>query len=138
MPKGMASWRIRIPVSYARKLFIKRHFTFGIVLASISFLGYLLLFAPSQNGRSLCECPCATRPQTENNNVKPQTEAAITSTGRVFTQEVKVEHDSSSGSLKSLNVHTWSEICGMSVDILRNWPHFPFFPEKRSFIELNQ
>ena len=25
-------------------------------------------------------------------------------------------------------------ICGMNVDILRNWPHFPYFPDKRSFV----
>ena len=34
----------------------------------------------------------------------------------------------------SLNVHMWSEICGMSVDTLRNWPHFPYFPSQRSFV----
>jgi len=28
----------------------------------------------------------------------------------------------------------WSEICGMSVDTLRNWPHFPYFPSQRSFV----
>jgi len=28
----------------------------------------------------------------------------------------------------------WSAICGTNVDILRNWPHFPYFPNQRSFV----
>ena len=28
----------------------------------------------------------------------------------------------------------WYEICGTNVNILRNWPRFPYFPDKRSFI----
>jgi len=28
----------------------------------------------------------------------------------------------------------WSEICGKDIDVLRNWPHFPYYPNKRSFI----
>jgi len=35
---------------------------------------------------------------------------------------------------ESLNVHMWSELCGKDIDVLRNWPHFPYYPNKRSFI----
>ena len=28
----------------------------------------------------------------------------------------------------------WSELSGTKVDTIRNWPHFPYFPDKRSFI----
>ena len=94
----------RIPVSVARRFFIKRRFTFGVVFASVPFLGYLLIF-----GRCL----------------EPQTEAIVTS--------IAVEHDYAK-STGSLNVHLWHGICGMNVDNLRNWPHFPYFPDKRSFV----
>ncbi|XP_078346081.1 beta-1,4-N-acetylgalactosaminyltransferase 3-like [Oculina patagonica] len=135
----------RVSVSLGRRLFIKRRFTVGVVVASVPFLGYLLLFASSDSGRSIsvpeetlstnisCDCPCATKQQTQNKTVKLQTEAVVTSTASAFTRERKVEHDSSE-STGSLNVHMWSEICGTNVDILRNWPHFPYFPDKRSFI----
>ena len=33
-----------------------------------------------------------------------------------------------------LNHHTWVDICETSVHVLRKWPHFPSFPDKRSFI----
>ncbi|KAL9956001.1 hypothetical protein ACROYT_G037414, partial [Oculina patagonica] len=139
----MASWRI--PVSLGRRLIIKRRFTVGVVVASVPFLGYLLLFTSSDSSRSFsvpgetlstnisCDCPCATKQQTQNNTEKTQTEAIVTSTASAFTRERKVEHDSLE-STGSLTVHMWSEICGMNVDILRNWPYFPYFPDKRSFI----
>ena len=140
----MASWRI--PFSFGRRLFIKRRFTVGVVVASVPFLAYFLLFASSKNGRFVSmpgktlssnvvnDCPCETRKQTENNSVKPQTEAVVTSTSSGPTRERKVEHDSLE-STGTLNFHMWSEICGTNVDILRNWPHFPYFPHKRSFIK---
>ena len=133
-----------IPVSVVRRLFIKRRFTFGVLLAGLPLLGYLLLFSSSETGLStsvpgkilstsiVCDCPCATKQQTQNSSLKPQTEAMVTSTTR--STERKVQQDDSLTSTGSLNVHMWSEICGMSVDILRNWPHFPYFPVKRSFI----
>ena len=133
-----------IPVSFVRRLFIKRRFTFGVLLAGLPLLGYLLLFSSSETGLPtsvpgkilstsiVCDCPCATKQQTQNSSLKPQTEAMVTSTTR--STERKVQQDDSLTSTGSLNVHMWSEICGMSVDILRNWPHFPYFPVKRSFI----
>ena len=133
-----------IPVSFVRRLFIKRRFTFGVLLAGLPLLGYLLLFSSSETGLPtsvpgkilstsiVCDCPCATKQQTQNSSLKPQTEAMVTSNTR--STERKVQQDDSLTSTGSLNVHMWSEICGMSVDILRNWPHFPYFPVKRSFI----
>ena len=130
-----------IPVSFVRRLFIKRRFTFGVLLASLPLLGYLLLFSSSETGLStavagkilstkiVCDCPCATKQQTQNSTLEPQTEAIVTATTRTFTGERKA-----STSTGSLNAHMWSEICGMNVDILRNWPHFPYFPDKRSFV----
>ena len=130
-----------IPVSFVRRLFIKRRFAFGVLLASLLLLGYLLLFSSSESGLSIsvpgkilstdivCNCPCAIRKQTRNSTLEPQTEAIVTS----FTGERKVEHKSTK-SPGTLNVHTWSAVCGTNVDILRNWPHFPYFPDKRSFI----
>ena len=130
----------RIPVKFVRRLFIKRRFTFGVLLASIPFAGYLLLFS-SETGRSasvpgmilstniISDCPCPTKQQTQNTTLKEHTEAIVTATAG----QRKVEHDSSTSTGK-LNVHMWYEICGTSVDILRNWPRFPYFPDKRSFI----
>jgi len=107
----------RIPVSFVRRFFIKRRFTFGVVFTSVLFLGYLLIF-----GRSL------SVPDKRSTNFVsdcPDT--------RKFTGVRKLKYDSTK-STGSLNVHMWSGICGMNVDILRNWPHFPYFPDKRSFI----
>ena len=147
LQKVFVLWRMAfrlIPVSFVRRLFIKRRFTSGVLLASLPFLGYLLLFSSSETGLStsvpgkmlstniVCDCPCATKQQTQNSTLKPQTEVIVTSTS-TFPGERKVEHDSST-SIGSLNAHMWSGICGMNVDILRNWPHFPYFPDQRSFV----
>ena len=132
-----------IPVSFVRRLFIKRRFTFGVLFASVPLLGYLLLFSSSETGLStsvpgktlstdiVCNCPCATKQQTQNRTLEP--EAIVTSTTG-STGERKVQQHGSLTSTGSLNVHMWSEICGMDVNILRNWPLFPYFPDKRSFI----
>ena len=130
-----------IPVNCIRRLLIKRRFSFGVMLTSLPLLGYLLLFSSSESrlstsvpGKILSldfgrDCPCATKNQTQNNILEPQTEAIATS----FTGEQKVEHESTK-SPGTLNVHMWSAVCGTNVDVLRNWPHFPYFPDKRSFI----
>ena len=128
----------RIPVSFVRRFFIKRRFTFGVVFASVPFLGYLLIFGRSisvpdkkLSTNTASDCPYTDKQQAQDItlHVKPQTEEIVT----WFTGERKVEHDSTK-STGSLNVHMWSGICGMRVDILRNWPHFPYFPDKRSFV----
>ena len=123
----------RIPVRIARRFFIKRRFTIGVVFASVPFLGYLLIFGRSISvpGQMLstnieCDCPL-TKQQTRNSTLK--TEEILTS----IAGERKVEHDSEN-STGSLNAHMWHGICGMNVDILRNWPHFPYLPDKRSFV----
>ncbi|KAJ7360062.1 hypothetical protein OS493_019154 [Desmophyllum pertusum] len=123
----------RIFVLFGRRLTSKRRFV--VVLASIPFLGYLLLFTSSRSitvpvtpisTNIAGDCPCATRQQTaENDAVKPHLDA--------LTRERKVQNHSLSSDVR-LSVHMWSGVCGMEVDILRNWPHFPYFPDKRSFI----
>ena len=132
----MAFW----PIPYLqRRLFHKRRrCTFGIVAAVLLFMWYFIFFAaPSQIEKTssvniVDACHCASRETITNNIVKPK-EVIIASPVGTVTRERKVEHDScSSGGI--LNVHMWSEICGTKVDILRNWPHFPYFPDKRSFI----
>ena len=70
------------------------------------------------------DCICTTS-RTVADNIARQTEG--------LTSEQNLEHDFST-SLGSLNVHTWFEICGMSVDTLKNWPHFPYFPNQRTFV----
>ena len=114
---------------------MKRRVTFGVVFATVPFLGYLLIFGRSLSvpGKVLstnmeCDCPL-TKQQTRNCTLKQQTEAIVTSTAG----ERNVEHDSEN-STGSLNAQMWYGICGKNVDILRNWPHFPFHPDKRTFI----
>ena len=138
----MAFWPI---LHFRRKLFLKRRYAFVIAVAVLPFMGYFIFFAaPSQtfpipvveksiSANNLDDCPCAARRAIENNIAK-QTEAVIKPTARTtITGDRKVVHDTST-STRTLNVHMWSEICGMNVDILRNWPHFPYFPDKRSFV----
>ena len=123
-----------------RRYCTKRRFTYGVLVTSISFIGCLLLFSSSDSGgfptvSNACDCPCASRLQSElnNNTVKSKTETTgFASTERTFIREQKTENDSNTSGI--LNVHFWSEICGTKVDILRNWPHFPYFPDKRSSI----
>ena len=47
-----------------------------------------------------------------------------------FSTRMNGHQELSSG----LIAHTWYNICGTSVDVLRKWPHFPFFPDKQAFI----
>ena len=121
----------RILVRIARRFFIKRRFTIGVVFASVPFLGYLLIFGRSISvpGKTFstnmeCECPLTKR-QTQHSTLKQQTEAIVASTAG----ERNVEQNPTG----SLNAHRWYGICGENVDILRNWPHFPYLPDKRSF-----
>ena len=74
---------------------------------------YLNFFAAIERTNSL-----TTRQQTENKAKKHTRRELI-----------------SPSSMPSgfLNVHLWTDICGAGVDVLRNWLHFPFFPDKRSF-----
>ena len=107
-----------------------------VVLAVVLFTGYLMFFAASDKKvyisvvekTSLAnvshDCICTTS-RTVADNIARQTEG--------LTSEQNLEHDFST-SLGSLNVHTWFEICGMSVDTLKNWPHFPYFPNQRTFV----
>ena len=109
-----------------RKRFLKRRFTFGVLLASLSFVGYLQLFS-SETGRSTsvpgkilgtkiaCDCHVANKQQTQNNvPSNQQTGAVLTSTTRKVEKR-KVEHESVKSDGR-LNVHTWSDICGKSVE----------------------
>ena len=75
-----------------------------------------------------CDCPL-TKQQTRNCTLKQQTEAIVTSTAVNEMSNTDTEN-----STRSLNAHMWYGICGKNVDILRNWPHFPYFPDKRSFL----
>ena len=122
-----------------RRLFLNRRRT-CVVLAVLSFIGYFIFFAAPDVRLSISvvektnsanfshDCVCAktaTIEDTTEDNIVRQTKA--------LTPERKLKHDFSTF-FGSLNVHMWSEICGMSVDTLRNWPHFPYFPDKRTFI----
>ena len=136
----MAFWQI---LHYRRKCFLKRR-AFVLAVAVLPFMGYfifsgapsdtfpILVVEKSISANSLDECPCAARQAIES-NITNQTEGVITSTARTLTSERNVEHGSSTFNV-TLNAHMWYGICGMSVDILRNWPHFPYFPDKRSFV----
>ena len=76
--------------------------------------------------------PSVIQQHTEYNK-ENQTRAIVTSTVRTLTVTRKIDlHSSMSNG--SLDVHMWSEICGTEVDNLRDWPHFPYFPDKSSFI----
>jgi len=124
----MAFWRIPI---LGRRLFGKRRFVFVVVVASLPFIGYLWLLSPSEkhvaeysfSPNTAVDCPCTEK----------QTRAMVTSTVRTSAVKRKIDLNSSMPN-GSLNVHMWSEICGTEVDILRHWPHFPYFPDKTSFI----
>ena len=132
-----------ILISFVKRSLFKRsrRLTLGVLLASFSLLGYMLLFTSSGTGLSVTvpgkirvyDCPCTNKKQTQNSTLKQETEAIVTFTTRTFTGERKVEHESTK-SPGILNAHTWSAICGMNVDMLRNWPHFPYFPDKRSLV----
>ena len=141
----MAFWQI---IHYRRKVFLKRRFALVIAAAVLPFTGYLIFFSSpsetfpipvvekSMSASNLddcpCSCPCVARKAIESNITK-QTEGVTTSTTRTLTSERNIE-DNSLTITGSLNAHMWYGICGMSVDVLRNWPHFPYLPDKRSFV----
>lgn len=96
-----------------RRRFVKKKIVFGVLVSSISFLLYLNFFAAIERTNSL-----TTRQQTEN-KAKKHTRRELVSPSSIPSGY--------------LNVHLWTDICGAGVDVLRNWIHFPFFPDKRSF-----
>ena len=122
-----------------RKRFLNRSFAFGVLMTSAPFLIYVMFFVPSENPRTsnlfstnivghrllnaTSQRTNATSQrrteQNNRNNIAKQTQGEIISNSTSFT---------------GLNVHMWFDVCGTDVDILRNWPNFPYFPDKRSYI----
>ena len=110
-----------------RKRFVNRSFAFGVLMTSVPFLVYQMFFAPSESPHTsnlfsaniVGDRPHATRQLRTQNNIVKQTRGEIIS---------------NSTSATGLNVHMWFDVCGTDVDILRNWPNFPYFPDKRSYI----
>jgi len=134
----MAFWQI---LHCRSRSFLKRRFSFVIAAAILPFMGYFIfsgtgdtfpipVVEKSMPVNNLDDCPCAARQSIGPSNTAKQTEGVVTST---LTSERNVEHDSPTFNV-TLNAHMWYGICGMSVDNLRNWPHFPYFPNQRSFV----
>lgn len=103
----------------------------GVVTTSVPLFLYLLIFYPAQSSLisselSPIELTIAGRP------FKGGLRTQIDETDR--QEEVPEEVAESHKRLGGLNVHLWSGLCGWKVDVLKNWPTFPFFPDKRSFI----
>ena len=125
----MKALTLRWPTRVLRRRFINGGFAFGVLVASVPFMAYFILFAPSI--------------KTQTSNVfsakiiqeLPYTSTTVQRTENETTNQTRVEVISTSAPCRGLlDVHTWSDICGGDVDILRNWPHFPHFPDKRSFV----
>ena len=136
----MAFWQI---LHCRRRSFLKRRFSFVIAATILPFMGYFIFSGAGETFpipvvekstpvSNLDDCPCAAR-QSVGSNIAKQTEGVVTSTERTLTSERNVEHDSPTFNV-TLNAHMWYGICGMNVDHLRNWPHFPYFPNQRSFV----
>ena len=115
---------------FGKKLFSKRRFV--VVVLSFPVITYVLFFLTperqklitleyTQSAITAPECPC--------NYTDKQVRVVATPTERTIPSTGKVARDPSF-SLGWLNVHVWSDICGMRVDNLRNSPHFPYFPYK--------
>ena len=109
-----------------RRLFSKRRRTTVVLAIVLSFIGYFLFFdAPvveqtlQTSFANVSACVCESNQTTEN------------SLTFIASNELEFE---SPAPVESLNVHMWSEICGKDIDVLRNWPHFPYYPNKRCFI----
>ena len=120
---GMAISAVHLPM---RKLFLKRRRTFLVLAIVLCFIGYFIFFAgPFVKQISFTDvsaaCVCETS-QNKSSNV-----------GVVSSSEQEVD---TQAPIDSLNVHMWSELCGKDIDVLRNSPHFPYYPNKRSFMLL--
>lgn len=138
----MALWRI-----FGRRLFSKRRLTVGAIVASLPFIGYLMLLSPSRrlsnsfsaNEHNSLSTASATK-QIWNQTIMAEipTTGSINlttapMTAAVTTDKVQVMNVVSRPPGR-LEVHMWTEICGTTVEMLRNWPHFPYFPDARSYI----
>ena len=111
-----------------RRRFVNGSFAFGVLLASVPFVIYLMFVAPSESAH--------TRKLVSTNNMDDRPFAMSEWTENNANQQLQPQATISTSSLSRglLNVHTWSDICGGDVNVLRNWPHFPYFPDKRSFV----
>ena len=121
-----------------RRLFLKRRRTCAL-LAMLPFIGYFIYFAAPDVRFSISVVEKTSSANVAHDCIFCASTATIEDTAEniakalTLTPEPKLKHDFLT-SFGSLNVHMWSEICGMSVDTLRNWPHFPYFPNQRSFV----
>ena len=125
----MKALTLRWPTRVLRRRFINGGFAFGILVASVPFMAYLIFFAPCKTAQ--------TSNQLSTKIVQELPHATVQRTDNKTTKHTPVEVILTSAPCRGLlDVHTWSDICGGGVDILRNWPHFPHFPDKRSFISV--
>lgn len=86
---------------------------------------YLLRFTHSKSFSVQSDTSSFTNANILEASPRQRTLAENTSNARKF----RGEQNSA-----TMNVHMWSGLCGMNVDHLRNWPHFPHLPHKRYFI----
>lgn len=113
------------------RTFVNWSFALGVVTTSVPLLVYLLIFDPAQSSLTSSELS-PTELTIAGRPFKGGFRIQIDKTDR--REEVPEEVAESPKRLGGLNVHLWSGLCGWNVDVLKNWPPFPFFPDKRSFI----
>ena len=115
---------LRFPL-LQRGLFLKRCFFFSLVVASLPFTGYLILLAHSKTFSASAQ-PFRAKEFLRESSTR-QTVASLTTRNLTGDQKNGM-----------VNIDMWSDLCGTDVDVLRNWPHFPYLPDKRSVIEVNE
>ena len=126
----MSFFRVRV----VRKRFLNRSFVFGVLMTSAPFLIYAMFFVPSENPRtSDLSSTNIVGDRSQRTKATSQRRTEKNNRNNIAKQN-RGEIISTSTSVTGLNVHTWYDVCGTDVDILRNWPNFPYFPDKRSYI----
>ena len=106
-----------------RGLFLKRYFFFVLVVASLPFTGYFILLAHSKTFSASAQ-PFGSKKYLRDSSTR-QTLTSLTTRNLTGDQKNGI-----------VNIDMWSDLCGTDVDVLRNWPHFPYLPDKRSVIEV--
>ena len=121
----MAVWRrffLRGKISFP-----KRYLALVLLVVSLPFIVYLTSLNSSER------FPFSVKPQSSMfNAVKDFTKQRTLSTNTWTERSL-----TSKSNFGKMEVHMWMGICGTEmpeVDILRNWPHFPYRPDGRTFI----
>ena len=119
---------------------LKTIFAISVVVGCLPIFGYFILVVPSRKPLAVARDIIinvneSRRDATNTNEVHFGLFDEARKTSTAEQREASNPGGNVTPSRKgNVEVHTWYDLCGMDVNLLRRWPHFPLFPDTRSLI----